>query len=53
MTGNAALTGGSGGAVTDVGFWAVAQTNLDGDGLLSIWGSSVDNGATDCKIGMF
>jgi len=53
MTGNAALTGGTGGAVTDVGFWAVAQTNLDGDGLLSIWGSSVDNGATDCKIGMF
>jgi type IV pilus assembly protein PilA len=53
MTGNSAITGGSGGAATDIGFWAVAQTNLDGDGLISIWGASMDNGAADCKVGVF
>ena len=53
MTGNAALTGGTGGAATDIGFWAVAQSNLDGDGTISIWGASQDNGSADCKVGVF
>jgi type IV pilus assembly protein PilA len=53
MTSNAPLTGGTGGAATDIGFWAVAQTNLDGDNTISIWGASVDNGAQDCKVGIY
>ena len=52
MTANAALAGG-GGAATDIGFWAVAQSNLDGDGTISIWGASQDNGSADCKVGVF
>ncbi len=53
MNGNSAITGGTGGALTDLGFHIVAQSNLDGDPNISIWGASNDNGASDCKLGMY
>jgi type IV pilus assembly protein PilA len=43
----------TGGAATDIGFNAFAQANLDGNGLISHWGASQDNGAADCTIGTF
>ncbi|MEC4889113.1 MAG: prepilin-type N-terminal cleavage/methylation domain-containing protein [Nitrospira sp.] len=47
-----ALTGAAG-AATDVGFNAFAQSNLDGDGTISHWGASQDNGSADCTVGTF
>ncbi len=47
-----ALAGGAG-AATDIGFNAFAQTNLDGDGTISHWGASQDNGSADCTVGTF
>jgi type IV pilus assembly protein PilA len=41
------------GAVGDIGFWAFAQANLDGDPTISHWGASNDNGAADCTVGTF
>jgi type IV pilus assembly protein PilA len=35
------------------GFVATAAANLDADANLSVWGASVDNGATDCNVGQF
>jgi type IV pilus assembly protein PilA len=42
-----------GGAITDVGFYAFAQANLDADGSISKWGASNDNGSADCTVGVF
>ena len=47
-----ALAGGAG-AATDIGFNAFAQTNLDGDGTISHWAASQDNGSADCTVGTF
>jgi type IV pilus assembly protein PilA len=47
-----ALAGGAG-AATDIGFNAFAQANLDGDGTISHWAASQDNGAADCTVGTF
>ena len=41
------------GAVGDIGFWAFAQANLDGDPTISHWGATADNGSTDCTVGTF
>jgi type IV pilus assembly protein PilA len=41
------------GAVGDIGFWAFAQSNLDGDNTISHWGASPDNGSQDCTVGTF
>jgi len=41
------------GALGDNNFLAVAQTNLDGDAVISSWDSTVDHGATDCTTGIF
>ena len=38
---------------TDVGVLASATSNLDGDASISIWGTSSDQGAQDCTIGVF
>jgi hypothetical protein len=35
------------------GFLASAQSNLDGDGGLSTWSSSSDQGSQDCTPGQF
>ena len=35
------------------GFNATAASNLDADANISVWGSSVDNGASDCTVGQF
>jgi len=43
----------AGGAATDIGFNAFAQANLDGDGTVSHWAASQDNGSADCTIGTF
>src|SRR2546426_8000511 len=37
--------------LTDTGFVATASTNLDGDGTLSFWAASNDQGAQDCTVG--
>ena len=42
-----------GGALTDVGFYAFAQANLDADASISKWGASNDQGAADCTVGVF
>jgi len=34
-------------------FVAVAKSNLDGDGLVSGWDSTVDHGASDCTVGVY
>jgi type IV pilus assembly protein PilA len=47
-----ALAAGAG-ANTDIGFWAFAQSNLDGDATISHWGASQDNGSSDCTVGTF
>jgi type IV pilus assembly protein PilA len=52
ITNTNALAGGVG-AATDIGFNAFAQSNLDGDGFISHWGASQDNGAADCTVGTF
>jgi type IV pilus assembly protein PilA len=39
--------------LTDTGFVATAATNLDGDGALSYWAASNDQGAQDCTVGVF
>ena len=39
--------------VTDTGFVATASSNLDGDGALSFWAASNDQGAQDCTIGVY
>ena len=40
-------------AAASVGFNATASSNLDGDGVLSFWASSSDQGAQDCTIGIY
>ena len=35
------------------GFWATAASNLDGDGIVSVWSTSSDNGVNDCTVGVF
>ena len=35
------------------GVIVTASSNLDGDGAVSYWGGSNDNGATDCTVGVF
>jgi type IV pilus assembly protein PilA len=47
------LTAPGGGAITDVGFYAFAQANLDADGAISKWGASNDYGSADCTVGVF
>ncbi|MDF0675458.1 MAG: prepilin-type N-terminal cleavage/methylation domain-containing protein [Nitrospira sp.] len=37
----------------EVGFIVTASSNLDGDGNVSYWGGSNDNGATDCTVGVY
>ena len=34
-------------------FVAIAKVNLDGDGLISTWDSTVDHGAADCTTGVY
>jgi type IV pilus assembly protein PilA len=41
------------GALGNNNFFAVAQSNLDGDAAVSTWDSTVDHGATDCTTGVF
>ena len=53
MNANGAAVAAGAGAATDIGFWAFAQANLDGDATISHWGASQDNGAADCTIGTF
>jgi type IV pilus assembly protein PilA len=48
----AAMTGGAGVAGAN-NFVAVAKSNLDGDGLVSGWDSTVDHGASDCTVGVY
>jgi type IV pilus assembly protein PilA len=44
----------TGGLVANAtGFLASAQSNLDGDGALSTWSSSSDQGSQDCTSGVF
>jgi len=52
ITNTNALTGAAG-AATDIGFNAFAQSNLDGDGTISHWGASQDNGSADCTVGSY
>ncbi|WP_447984520.1 type IV pilin protein [Nitrospira sp. Nam74] len=52
MTGGTMLNGAAS-TTTDVGFTAASASNLDGDASISIWGSSNDYGATDCRVGSF
>ena len=40
-------------ALTDTGFVATASSNLDGDGGLSFWAASNDQGSQDCTVGVF
>ena len=40
-------------ALTDTGFTATANSNLDGDGVLSFWAASNDQGAQDCTVGVY
>jgi type IV pilus assembly protein PilA len=50
----ALANGGAGtGALGNNNFLAEAQSNLDGDALVSTWDSVVDHGATDCTTGVF
>jgi len=39
--------------LTDTGFVATASSNLDGDGALSFWAASNDQGAQDCTVGVY
>jgi type IV pilus assembly protein PilA len=41
------------GALGNNNFLAEAQTNLDGDGAISTWDSTVDHGANDCVTGVY
>jgi len=41
------------GALGDVGFNATASANLDGDQVVSFWGSSSDQGSQDCTPGQY
>jgi len=41
------------GTVGQTGFRATAASELDADGVISIWGASNDNGSADCTIGTF
>ena len=50
---NGAAVAPTAGAVGDIGFWAFAQSNLDGDTTISHWGASPDNGSTDCTVGTY
>jgi len=52
-TGNATAGTAATGALGNNNFVAVAQSNLDGDGLVSTWDSTVDHGATDCTTGVY
>ena len=40
-------------ALTDTGFIATANSNLDGDAVLSFWAASNDQGAQDCTVGVY
>ena len=39
--------------LTDLGFVATANSNLDGDAVLSYWAASNDQGAQDCTVGIY
>ena len=39
--------------LTDTGFVATANSNLDGDTVLSFWAASNDQGAQDCTVGIY
>jgi hypothetical protein len=41
------------GAAVQRGFVATASSNLDGDGVISFWAASNDNGSQDCTVGVF
>jgi len=41
------------GALGNNNFYAIAQSNLDGDANISTWDSTVDHGANDCTTGVF
>jgi len=41
------------GALGNNNFLAEGQSNLDGDGGISTWDSTVDHGATDCTTGVY
>ncbi len=41
------------GALVQNAFLATAQSNLDGDAVVSTWASANDHGATDCTNGVF
>jgi type IV pilus assembly protein PilA len=50
----AAIAGLAGaGPLVQANFVASASSNLDGDATVSIWDSSNDHGATDCRTGVF
>ena len=49
--GAVAATGAAKGGET--GFVGTANSNLDGDGLISFWGATNDNGASDCTVGVY
>lgn len=44
---------GSGSATAQLGFNVTAASDLDGDGLVSYWAASNDNGANDCRVGVY
>jgi type IV pilus assembly protein PilA len=41
------------GALAQTGFRATAASELDADGVISIWAASNHNGAADCTVGVF
>ncbi len=50
----AAIAGATGAGVAGANnFFAHAKSNLDGDGNVSTWVSSIDHGASDCTTGQF
>jgi type IV pilus assembly protein PilA len=55
VVGTAALANGAVGvgAAGNNNFVAVAQSNLDGDAVVSAWDSALDHGANDCTTGVF
>ncbi|MBS0182785.1 MAG: prepilin-type N-terminal cleavage/methylation domain-containing protein [Nitrospira sp.] len=52
-TGLAAVPAGGTGVTPQNGFVVTAMSNLDGDGVLSYWSGSSDNGVADCTVGQF
>ncbi len=44
---------GTDGGVAAAGFRVTASSNLDGDAVMSVWGSADSTGAADCTAGIF